>query len=162
KHKLDAGEITSRTFDEYHACCERIVTAFGRDRAVLDLASEDFDSLRSTLARKMGPVPLGNEVQRVRTVFEHAFDAGESDRPVRFGPGFKKPGKKVLRRVRNARGPRMYEAEELRRMIAAAGQPLKAMILLGINCGFGNADCGTLPRTALDLERGWVNYPRPK
>jgi integrase len=36
------------------------------------------------------------------------------------------------------------------------------MILLGINCGFGNADAGNLPLTALDLDRGWINYPRPK
>jgi integrase len=36
------------------------------------------------------------------------------------------------------------------------------MILLGINCGFGNNDCGTLPKTALDLKNGWVDYPRPK
>ena len=36
------------------------------------------------------------------------------------------------------------------------------MILLGINCGFGNNDCGTLPKRALDLKTGWVNYPRPK
>ena len=39
---------------------------------------------------------------------------------------------------------------------------LKAMILLGVNCGFGNADCGTLPLSALDLVGGWVNYHRPK
>ncbi|HZN35405.1 MAG TPA: tyrosine-type recombinase/integrase, partial [Pirellulaceae bacterium] len=38
----------------------------------------------------------------------------------------------------------------------------KAMILLGINCGFGNSDCGTLPLAALDLTGGWVNYHRPK
>lgn len=36
------------------------------------------------------------------------------------------------------------------------------MILLGINCGFGNADCGKLPKDALDLAGGWVNFPRPK
>jgi integrase len=36
------------------------------------------------------------------------------------------------------------------------------MILLGVNCGFGNADCGTLPLSALDLDGGWVNYHRPK
>lgn len=36
------------------------------------------------------------------------------------------------------------------------------MILLGINCGFGPADCGNLPIKALDLKAGWVNYPRPK
>ena len=39
---------------------------------------------------------------------------------------------------------------------------MKPMILLGINCGFGNADCATLPIRALDLEEGWINFPRPK
>ena len=56
----------------------------------------------------------------------------------------------------------MFEAAELREIIEAAEQPLKAMIMLGINCGFGNSDCGTLPMSALDLKAGWVNYPRPK
>jgi integrase len=36
------------------------------------------------------------------------------------------------------------------------------MIYLGINCGFGNADCGLLPLDKLDLENGWHNYWRPK
>jgi integrase len=36
------------------------------------------------------------------------------------------------------------------------------MILLGINCGFGNADCGRLPLSAVDLERGLIDFPRPK
>src|SRR5262249_13469744 len=35
-------------------------------------------------------------------------------------------------------------------------------LLLGINAGFGNADCGNLPLSAVDLEAGWINYPRPK
>ena len=47
-------------------------------------------------------------------------------------------------------------------IIDKADQPLKAMILLGINCGFGNHDCGTLPQSALDLDKGWVDFPRPK
>jgi hypothetical protein len=40
--------------------------------------------------------------------------------------------------------PQMFEADDLRRIIDVADQPLKAMILLGINCGFDNNDCGTL------------------
>jgi integrase len=56
----------------------------------------------------------------------------------------------------------MLEAVDVRRLIEAAGLPLRAMILLGINCGFGNGDCAAVPLSALDLERGWVNYPRPK
>jgi integrase len=56
----------------------------------------------------------------------------------------------------------MFEAAEVRVLLENADQPLKAMILLGINCGFGNHDCGTLPLIALNLETGWVDYPRPK
>ena len=36
------------------------------------------------------------------------------------------------------------------------------MILLGVNCGFGNNDCGTLLMSALALKSVWVDYPRPK
>jgi integrase len=36
------------------------------------------------------------------------------------------------------------------------------MILLGVNAGFGNSDCGNLPLSAVDLERGWIDFPRPK
>jgi integrase len=36
------------------------------------------------------------------------------------------------------------------------------MVLLGINCGFGNSDCGNLPQTAVDLKTGIIDFPRPK
>src|SRR5262249_51422080 len=57
---------------------------------------------------------------------------------------------------------RMFEGHEVRDMLAKATQPLKSMILLGLNCGFGNSDVGNLPVSALDLDRGWITYPRPK
>jgi integrase len=162
KRALEAEEITPRTFGEYYTTSERIAAAFGRERFVGDLASEDFEALRADLAARLGPTSLGNEIQRVRCVFKYGYEAGLTDRPVRYGPTFKKPAKKVLRKARAARGPRMFEAAELRKLVDAAGVQLKAMLLLGINCGFGNADVGLLPVAALDLDRGWVNYPRPK
>jgi len=36
------------------------------------------------------------------------------------------------------------------------------MILLGINCGFGNADCAALPISAVNLDAGLIDFPRPK
>jgi integrase len=101
-------------------------------------------------------------VQRIRSVFKFGFDVGLMPSPMRFGPGFARPSKKTIRLERARKGPRMFEAAELRRILDAAGTPMKAMILLGVNCGFGNADCGTLPLAALDLAGGWVNYHRPK
>lgn len=99
-------------------------------------------------------------------MFKHADDAVLIDRPVRFGPEFKRPSTKTKRLQKAKRdlehGKNMFSAEELRRMIDTAGVPLKAMLLLAVNCGFGNSDCGMLPLAALDLERGWMDYPRPK
>jgi len=157
-----AGEISIRTLDEYTTTTDRLVKKFGKTRLVDDLAAEDFESLRADLAEQYGPVRLGNEIQRVRTVFKYAYEAGLIDRPIRFGPGFVKPSKHVLRKHRAAGGNKVFTAVEIRRLLDAAGSPLKAMILLGINCGFGNSDCGTLPQSALDLKSGWIDYPRPK
>jgi integrase len=36
------------------------------------------------------------------------------------------------------------------------------MIYLGINCGLGNHDCAMLRFDHLNLQRGWVDFPRPK
>jgi integrase len=38
----------------------------------------------------------------------------------------------------------------------------RTLILLGINCGFGNSDCGKLPLSAVDLDNAMIDYPRPK
>src|SRR5262249_35888511 len=59
-------------------------------------------------------------------------------------------------------GAKLFTAEEIRSVLGAADPQLRAMVLLGINCGFGMADCGRLPLAALDLGRGWIDYPRPK
>ncbi len=151
RHLLDTREITQRTFDDYHATCERIAARFGRDRLLDDLRPDDFEGLRADLARTRGPVALGNEIQRVRVAFKYAYDAALVAAPIRYGPGFKRPSKKTLRKARAAKGPRMFEAADLRKMIDAAGVQLRAMLLLGVNCGFGNNDVGTLPVAALDL-----------
>ena len=47
-------------------------------------------------------------------------------------------------------------------MLKAAEQPLHAMILLAINCGLGNSDVGRLTKSAIDLDSGWLDFPRQK
>jgi integrase len=162
ERQRDAGDLAPSTFADYLRTCKQLTAAFGRDRFVDDLAAEDFETLRATLAKQYGVHRLGNTVKRVRSIFKYGYDAGLIDKPVRFGPTFKQPSARNRRLHRQRNGQRMFEAAEIRQLLDAADQPLKAMILLGINCGFGNSDCATLPKSALDLERGWVDYPRPK
>ena len=184
--KRESGELGLRMFGDYREVTDLIVAAFGNTRLVDDLASDDFESLRATLAERWGPVRLGNAITRIKSVFKYAFDNGLIDRPAAgYGGEFRKPDKAVLRRHRAQNGTKMLEAQELARLIAALegkrvvtgriekqtgepetitlapNHPLKAMVLLGLNAGFGNHDVATLPLSALDLEGGWVDF-RPE
>ena len=89
----------------------------------------------------MASTSLSKEIQLTRMIFKYGVDAGLIDKPLRFGPTFKKPAARLMRAHRQKNGVRMFEAAQLRTIIDKADQPLKAMILLGINCGFGNHDC---------------------
>jgi len=107
-------------------------------------------------------VALGNEINRVRILFKYAYDAGLIDHPIRYGASFKRPSRKVIRIARAKAGPRMFEANELRAILDAAPMSLKAMVFLGVNCGYGNADCASVPIKAMDLKAGWIHFPRPR
>jgi integrase len=162
EQQRDAGDIRPTTFADYFATCSLVVKAFGKTRLVDDLAAEDFQALRAKLAKRLGPHALSRDVQQIRTLFKYGFDAGLIEKPVRFGPTFKRPTKRRMREHRQWNGKRMFEAAQIRQLLDAADQPLNAMILLAINCGFGNHDCGSLPISVLDLDGGWVDFPRPK
>ena len=162
KARLPTGEISQRSIDDYDRTCAKITCSFSENRLVEDLTPDDFARLRGEMAENYGPVRLGNEVIRIRCVFKFAFDWGLIATPVRYGGGFSKPKAAVLRRERQKKGKRMFTPEQIRAVLDKANKPMKAMMLLGINCGFGNEDCATLPLDVLDLKRGWVDYARPK
>lgn len=162
KKAVATGEMAPRTWADYKATSKRILRVFGSHRAVDDLRPADFDRLRNHIAKTRGPVAIGNEVQRVRTIFKFAFDYELVKQPVAFGPAFKRPSRRVLRLEAKRHGSRMLEAAEIRTILDAADQPLKAMVWLGINGGMGNSDCANLPMAALDLDGAWLDYPRPK
>jgi integrase len=94
-------------------------------------------------------------------LLKFAFEASLIQTPVRFGE-FKRPSKSAMRRQRELSGARLIEAPQLQQLLGIADCQLQAMILLGVNCGFGNADCGMLPLAAVDLTGGWIEFPRPK
>jgi integrase len=159
---VDSSELTNRSWQDYKAACDLIVAHFGKGRLVADLDPDDFVRLRAKLAKRWGPVTLGNTIQRIRVVFKFAWDYGLIERPVRFGQSFKRPSRKVVRIDRAKKGPKLFAAVEVHRLFDAAGPAMKAMILLGINAGFGNADCGHLARATMNLDTGMIDYPRPK
>jgi integrase len=159
---VEAGELSPRTFDGYRIIIDSLVAGLGKSRLVGDLDPQDFAALKSRLAKTNGPTRMGVIVQVVRCCFKYAYESGIIDKPMRFGPQFKRTARKVLRLHKAKLGPKLFTAEEIHRLLDAAGVQLRAMFLLGINCGFGNSDCANLPLAVVDFDAAIIDFPRPK
>ena len=160
--KRENGDIEAATFVEYHRDCELFVTFFGRGRSVSSITRDDLARYREYLSRGANATTLSNRVGNARSIFKFAYDKELIDKPVRFGDEFKRPERRVIRRAKAKSGRTHFLAAEIRQLIAGASPDQRAMILLGINCGIGNKDIGNLPSSSIDLERGWLDYPRGK
>lgn len=185
KAKVESAELSQYSFSEYMRTTDAIMEFFGRGRRVDDLRPDDFEKFRSFLAKAKnggtcGPVTLKSKINRARVVFKFASDRQLIDRPVAYGGAFDRPSSKSLREARNKAGERIFERADLLRILDVLdGKPvqveegrdpvtlprsatMKAMVLLGLNGGFGNTDVATLPRSAVNLDTGWITFPRPK
>lgn len=154
-----SGAVSQRSFDEYKAAYELAVNKFGKTQAVATLTPDQFRELRTTFAEKWGPTTAWNATRRIRMVFNWGFREGHMQNQARYGTGFSR-SKRETRLVETESGERMFEAAELRLLIETAKPQLKAWILLGINCAYGQNDIATLPVSRIAGE--WITHPRPK
>ena len=162
RNRVDGGELSAHSFAKYYETCELLIGYFGKDRRVDDLRPDDFEGFRKSLSQDCGVVTLRSKINRCRVVLKYAYDNRLIAQSVEFGRSFDRPSEKMLRKARNESGPRMFEAEEIRSILQIVDPVVKAMVLLGINCGFGNTDVANLPQSAVDFETGWCSFPRPK
>ncbi len=162
RDKVDAGELTAGMWSQYHGAADRVVAVFGATRFVSSLRPADFAALRAAAAKRLGSRALGQFITMVRSLFTWCYKAELMDTPVRTGNGFDRPPKRTVRLARERRGTLLVSAEDLNRLIDAADVQMKAMVCLGINAGFGSADCSRLNRADLAREPGWLSGTREK
>ena len=162
RRAMEAGELAPRSFHEYRQTTDALIGHFGKDRRVDDLQPVDFEKFRAKLATKYSTASLKNKINGFRMVFKYAHDQRLIDSPVNYGQSFNRPSAKSIRKARNEAGPKLFEADELHRILEACDPIMRAMVLLGANAGFGNADVANLPRSAIDLDSGWIEFPRVK
>ena len=98
----------------------------------------------------------------IRSIFKFAYDNGHIENRLRYGQEFQKPSDRVMEEARNKKPKKMFEADEIHVILNATDPIIKAMVLLGINCGYENTDIATLPQTAVDFDKSLVEFPRKK
>jgi integrase len=158
---VDTREMTSRSWSDLYTVCEKLTAVFGKGRAVDDLQADDFEKLRAAFAKTHGLATLHGDLTRVRSV----FNWGIAQRLItdrNFSKMIVRPSVTALRRDRFSKPKRVFSQLELRALIDGAEQPMRGMVLLAINCGYGNGDVALLTTEHLDLKAGWSDMPRPK
>lgn len=161
--QVKAGELKRHTWDRYEVIARHLVEFFGRNRLAADLEPEDWVRFKKHLMEVRSGAGLHSALVTVRSVFKWGFESRLLKTPMVFGPDFrvKKNGNGAVR-------PDSFTAAEILAMLDEGVQETKtpgqwrAMILLGVNAAFGPSDLGELPRDAVDLEKGWITFPRTK
>jgi len=160
--RLKNNEISPRTFRDYREVCQLIVENLGRAVDPEQLRPIDFSGFRDIIAERYAPSRLNKSVTVTRMVLTWAHKSELIDTLPRFGPDFKGATKRAIREQKASNGEKLFEAVEIRQLLSKADTTMRAMVLLGINGGFGNTDIARLPVEAFDTEGGWVDFPRPK
>ena len=159
---LNSGELSQRSFDGYHSTCKFLVEKLKGRTLATNLKPVDFQKLRQKMAKRWGPVKLGNEIQVIRSIFKYAYDSDLITAPVKFGPGFAKPSKLTLRKAKAEKGSRLFDPKEARAILKHSGPQMRAMVLLALNGGLGNTDVALLTLKHVQADDGWLVYPRTK
>ena len=163
--KVKAGTLKQRTWNEYKDVCEVMMETFGKERYADEILPPEFAQLRKKLANGKRPKTIHNLITRCMAVINFSNKNGLTDRPILTGTYFEKPSAKELREDRASQdhgGELMFEAHQIQDFLVSARPVLKAMILLAINVGMGNEDCGQMEFRHFDSKTRWLDFPRPK
>jgi len=161
----DCNRISPRTLMSIKEFVHPFLTFCG-SRQVADMTPTDFGEYRNKLAKKYKCHALDRHIIGIRSMFNWAEKNEITTTKPRYGTMFDKPTASQKQKERNKReedhGERMFSVDQVRAILRAAKGQMKAMILLGLNCGFGNIDIAQLPMSAIKLPSQWLDFPRPK
>lgn len=154
------GDITQATLNNVLNVLRKLHANLG-DKTLETIGPNDFLALRQQWMDDYAPTTVQLHITLVKEMFRYGQEDLDLPGP-RYGQAFKAPTAKSIRQARHAKPRRLFKRREILGLLEVASPRLKAMILLGLNCGFGVQDCALLPRAAVKIRKGWVNYPRPK
>jgi integrase len=153
---LSSDEISPRHLRDIKWTLESLSKTIGPDKGIRSLTSADYGAWRAHIAKTNGPVSVGNHIRRVKSFLNWA----KREKLIADLPELKKPSLRVLRLEREERGSKMFEPAEIQLLLKHSGPQMRAMILLGLNCGLGNTDIAELRPP--NLQDAWLIFPRHK
>jgi integrase len=149
------GEVRLRQVYDQTMLLRDFVRFVGPNRISSDVATIDLQDYRSKLIRiRKSPHTINNRIAAVKAMFNWALDNEIIETSPRLNAIKKVPRKKDEKPT--------FTTAQVQNLLKYADKQMKAMIWLGLNCGFGCTDCAELKWTNVDLKSARVHFPRGK
>jgi integrase len=148
--------LTLGAWDDYRHALARFCKFVGPSTPARELGPEHFARFAVDLRKTLGSYAYNRTRALILAWLRHAA-AAEWVPTVNVGVGFKRvPAGKM----RGERKVRLFTPAQVKALLKHAGPQMRAMILLGLNGGFGSTDCANLRREHIDGDV--IRYKRPK
>ena len=149
------GEIKLRHISDQISLLRAFVRFVGPNRLLSDISTVDLQNYRKKLIKAgKSPNTINNRIAAVKAMYSWALDNEIIDNSPRL---------KAVKKITPPKQEKStFTVRQIQKLLEYASIQLKAMIWLGLNCGFGCTDCAELQWRNLDLKNGRVNFPRGK
>jgi len=153
--RVAIGEIKARHLYDQTRLLRDFVKFVGPNRIIANVSTIDLQNYRKKLVKaKIKPNTINNRVATFKAMYNWAID-NEIISTV--------PNLKAIKKILPPQTEKpIFTIEQIEKLLDCADKQMSAMILLGLNCGFGCTDCAEIQWKNLDLKNGRVSFPRGK
>jgi integrase len=150
-----AGALTPKHYNEDIGSLGRFVSFLGQGCRIESISTLDLQNYKRKLQSAYGSVDRQNlHISILKAMFHWARRNDVLEAIPNIDAISK--GKTVHKEMYT------FNSEQIKKLLSAADVKMQAMIWLGLNCGFGCTDCGTLKLKDLDLNGSRVKLGRNK
>jgi integrase len=153
--RVQAGELTIRHYTDQVNSLRKFVRFLGQHCMVNTITTLDLQNYKRKLQKSYNSA---NRINLHIAIVKSMFHWAKKNEVLEVIPNIDAVSKVQL--VRKNRPT--FTTEQIRKLLKASEPQMKAMILLGLNCGFGNTDCSELLWENIDFKKSRVHYPRGK
>ena len=153
--RVASGEIRLRQYHDQTRLLRSFVRYVRPNRPVSDISTMDLQNYRAKLIKTgKAAATVNNHISAIKAMYHWA----EENEVISSAPNLK-----AMKKISRQNSPRpTFSVADIRLLLANADAQMKAMIWLGLNCGFGCTDCSDLQWRHLDMDARRVNYASSK
>ena len=161
QREMAAGSIGARSLSDSASTLRRVLEVVN-DRLVSTLVSDDFVAIKAKLGRGRNIITVAGDIRRTKAAFNWALRQGVITKLPLFGDEFRPAPMRAVRLAKAQRAALIFDAGELRKLLAKASVQLRAMILLGANAALLPIDIARLELGDFSDGFTWLRQPRGK